>query len=263
MNTPEAARQLRANFPELETVSMIPNGFDAEDYSGPEEVPNDNAFRIVHTGTLHFDLGCEHRRRRAIRRLLGSSLSQVDIVPRSHAFVLDAVERTRTLEPELGDRVEVHLAGVLSDADRSLDDRSFVHEHGFLAHGDAVDLMRSADLLFLPMHDLPPGVRARIVPGKTYEYLASGRPILAAVPDGDARDLLAEAQYPHLCRPTDSEAMADAIRAELNRVARFGRARSHPPSSAARFERRSLTAQLAQVFDEVLVSDATQQHAAR
>ncbi len=34
--------------------------------------------------------------------------------------------------------------------------------------------MRSADLLFLPMQNLPPGVRATIVPGKTYEYLASG-----------------------------------------------------------------------------------------
>ena len=60
----------------------------------------------------------------------------------------------------------------------------------FIPHAGTIELMRSADLLFLPMHDLPPGRRAGLVPQKTYEYLAARRPILAAVPDGDARDLL-------------------------------------------------------------------------
>ena len=61
--------------------------------------------------------------------------------------------------------------------------------------------MRSADLLFLPMHDLPPGRRAGLVPYKTYEYLAAERPILAAVPDGDARDILSRVSHATLCRP--------------------------------------------------------------
>ena len=54
--------------------------------------------------------------------------------------------------------------------------------------------MRSADLLFLPMHDVPPGSRVGIVPGKTYEYLAWETPILAAVPDGDIAEILTEGQ---------------------------------------------------------------------
>ena len=32
-----------------------------------------------------------------------------------------------------------------------------VRHHGYLEHGESLALMRSADLLFLPMHDLPPG----------------------------------------------------------------------------------------------------------
>ncbi len=74
--------------------------------------------------------------------------------------------------------------------------------------------MRSADLLFLPMHDLPAGRRAGLVPQKTYEYLAAGRPILAAVPDGDARDLLDASGVARLCRPADAAAMAAAVAAE-------------------------------------------------
>ncbi len=82
---------------------------------------------------------------------------------------------------------------------------------GYLDHPEAVSLIRSADLLFLPMHDLPQGVRATIVPGKTYEYMASGRPVFAAVPEGDARDILRAAGTAFICRPADDTAMAEII----------------------------------------------------
>ena len=100
------------------------------------------------------------------------------------------------------------------------------------------------------MHDLPEGFRARrIVPGKTYEYLAARRPILAAVPDGDARDLLAQDAGGDCSavRPT-SAAMADAIAAEMRREGPFRRS---PRSSSLPFERPRLTARLADVFDDV------------
>jgi hypothetical protein len=111
--------------------------------------------------------------------------------------------------------------------------------------------MRSADLLFLPMHDLPRGARASIVPGKTYEYVASGRPILAGVPDGDARDLLARAGTATLCRPDDVGAMAAALEAQLRRW-RAGSATPAPRSDVlAPYERRNLTAMLADVLTRV------------
>jgi hypothetical protein len=102
-----------------------------------------------------------------------------------------AVERLLAARPELRSVVEVHLVGRLTESDRRAIASDAVHARGYLPHSECLDVVRSADLLFLPMHNLAPGHRARIVPGKTYEYLASGRPILAAVPDGDARDLLA------------------------------------------------------------------------
>ena len=123
---------------------------------------------------------------------------------------------------------------------------------GYLPHDQTLDLLRTADLLFLPMHDLPPGVRAGLVPGKTYEYLASGRPILAAVPDGDARDLLEEAGGAVLCRPADVDAMAAAIGKELERFRAGDPAGVPRPEVVARYEYRVLAARLAAVFDQVL-----------
>jgi glycosyltransferase involved in cell wall biosynthesis len=98
--------------------------------------------------------------------------------------------------------------------------------------------------LFLPMHGIPPNKRARIVPGKTYEYLASGRPILAAVPPGDARDFLLASGHTAVADPSDVPAIADAIRFIATGEVAFT-ARS---PSIDEFERRELAKVLAGIL---------------
>jgi glycosyltransferase involved in cell wall biosynthesis len=245
LNVPEAAEETRRRFPELapQVVEPVANGYDADDFAGPEPERN-GVFRIVHTGYAHAGYGRSFRRTRRLRRLLGGMPAGLDVLTRSHLYLVDAVAR---LEPRLRSRVRVHLAGVVEGGEReSLPE--FVEVHGYLPHDEAVSLMRSADLLFLPMHDLPAGVRARSIPGKTYEYLASRRPILGALPDGDARDLLVEAGTGLVCRPADSAAMARTIAEQIERPA----AGTLRPEVIERFERRELTRQLAAVFDSVL-----------
>jgi hypothetical protein len=259
MNTPEAALRLQETFPRLrdKSVLTIPNGFDASDFAEAPPPRTDGRFRIVHTGYLHTSLGQQMRRGRAVRRLLGGEVPGVDIITRSHVFLLRALERAFSRDPGLRDTVRVQLAGVLSDGDLAAAQSDVVEVLGYLPHEATVELMRTADLLFLPMQNLPPGVRATIVPGKTYEYLASGRPILAAVPDGDARDLLAEAGTASLCRPDDVDAIERIV---VEQVARWASGVQPPepdPLVLERYERRRLTAQLASVLDAVSADDAS------
>jgi glycosyltransferase involved in cell wall biosynthesis len=254
MSTPEAVRRVRRAIPELDdkVVLAIPNGFDAADFERPVEPRSDGVFRIVHTGYLHTELGYQQRRHARLRRALGGTAPGVDFLTRSHFFLLQAVDRLLQDDPSLASTLEVHLAGVASDVDREVAAGSpVVKMPGYLSHDQTLDLLGTADLLFLPMHDLPPGVRAGIVPGKTYEYLASGRPILAAVPDGDARDLLEEAGGTALCRPADVDGLAGAIRKHLERF-RAGEAAEAPRSEViAPYEYRLLAARLAAVFDQL------------
>jgi len=163
--------------------------------------------------------------------------------------------------PELAGSVELHLAGVLSPPDRAVIENELrrpeiVKTPGYLTHAETVGLLRSADLLFLPMHGLPPGRRARIVPGKTYEYLAAQRPILAAVPDGDARDLLERAGA-LLCRPTDVDGLTAALSEQLDRAGSSVSAAVGPRAFLERFERRNLTRELAGVFDDAVSRGAS------
>jgi glycosyltransferase involved in cell wall biosynthesis len=260
MSTREAACRLQAWFPELrgKLVVSIPNGFDAHDFEGDPPVRKDDAFRIVHTGYLHTELGLRQRRSSGLHRLLGGAVRGVDFLTRSHVFLLEAIEGLIEQEPSLRSRIEVHLAGVLSDADTRYSGLpGLVRMPGYLPHDETVELMRSADLLFLPMHDLPSEARAGIVPGKTYEYLASKRPILAAVPDGDARDLLEAAGTARLCRPADVEGLKTAIREVIARRRAGAPVLPPSPDLLLRYEYTRLTGELADVFDAALARNGT------
>lgn len=257
MNTPESAQRVRDAFPELEgtPITSIVNGYDAADFSGPLPLrTHRDVLRIVHTGTLH--TGAAERRSR-VRRLLGGSIDGLHVRSRSLLYLMRAFDELFAERPELANRIEVHLAGRLTAADReALGGSSLIREHGFLSHRATIALIRSADLLFLPMHDVPAGRRIAIVPCKTYEYLGSGRPILAAVPDGDARDFLAASGTARLTRPTDVAGMKAAILDALSRVDTDASTPAANPSLLRRLERESLTANLLEFIEPLFERQA-------
>jgi hypothetical protein len=255
MAAPEAAERLRGTMPELadRVVCGIEIGFEREDFDVPAAPRDDAVFRIVHTGSLHTDFGLQLRRSRRRRRILGGSVDGLDILTRSHVFLLQAIESLIQTNPSLRGRIELHLAGALTPGDRAITERlEFVRFAGLLPHRETVALMRTADLLFLPMHDLPPGQRAGLIPYKTFEYLAARRPILAAVPDGDVRDMLAPLGDVFLVRPADVGAMTSVLHAQIARgqLARVAEGLDSPP--LRRLERRQCVARIAAVLDEVL-----------
>jgi glycosyltransferase involved in cell wall biosynthesis len=77
--------------------------------------------------------------------------------------------------------------------------------------------MRSADALCLLLSDLPGA--ERVIPAKLFEYIASGRPIVAIAPEGDVRDLLRDhpgaVAFPPGDVPAIGEWLARAIQGEV------------------------------------------------
>jgi len=255
MAAPEAAERVKRAMPELAarvTVTGIPIGYEPSDFDGVARPAPDGVFRIVHTGSLHTDFGEHLRRTRLRRRILGGGTPGLDVLTRSHVFLVDAIERVLEAEPALAGRVELVLAGEATAADRAVSARhAFVRHVGLLSHDESVALLRAADLLFLPMHDLPPGVRAGLIPYKTYDYLGARRPILAAVPDGDVRDMLTGLENTTVVRPSDVDAMAAALRA---RIAAAPEPDVAPP---AQYARHRSVERIGQVLDAVLPDGAS------
>lgn len=257
MNTPEATKALKTAFPGLrqERIFTITNGFDPSDFPHKVESRADGKFRIVHSGYLHTELGLNLRNKR-FNRLLGQSFSGVDIFTRSHAILLQALERWCSARPELKHVVELVLAGKTSAADRGAAEHSpiasLIKFPGYLSHQESTELVATADVLFLPMQNLSSGRRSRIVPGKTYEYMATGKPILAAVPDGDAKDFLANCGTAFICRPDDIETMIRLLDELYSRWKNNELNVSSNHAFLGQFTRRHLTSVLAGVFESVL-----------
>ena len=123
MNTPEAARRLAPGVPRARGAAgrVIPNGFDPADFAAaPAPSRRTAAFRIVHTGYLHTELGRAQRRARRLRRLLGGADAAASTSSRARTSSCSR-RSTRLLAATRAARaIELHLAGVLPTADRDV-----------------------------------------------------------------------------------------------------------------------------------------------
>ncbi len=257
MNTPEAARMIRETFPDLSSTPIvaITNGFDDDDFSSAAPERKDSRFRIVHSGGFSTPKALQLQHNPCSRRLGGVERG-VDFLTASPRFLIEAIERCCAAEPVMEGRTEVIFVGQGCSEDRVLVSRSgssgLYRFAGAVSHDESIALIRSADLLFLAMHNLPTGKRSRMVQAKTYEYMASGQPILAAVPEGDAREFLHHSGNAMLCRPDDLDRMVEILRTVYHQWAAGRVDSSSNRGYLAQYEGRALTETLATHFRTVL-----------
>lgn len=115
---------------------------------------------------------------------------------------------------------------------------------GPLPRGETLTRLMRSDLLLLLGHNLTVQV-----PGKLYEYLRSGRPILALVPQGAQTDLLRATGGAWIVEPDDVEGAVEAIR---DAYQRWLAGRPGPQADTrlvSSFDRRALVGRLASELD--------------
>src|SRR5688500_1883324 len=122
----------------------------------------------------------------------------INLWSRTPRYLLQAMEQLVQEKRVPAGKIELVLVGELTEGDKVLVERSAVRGMvkvlGYRTHEESVAWVKSADVLFLPLHTPLDGGPALVVPGKTYEYLGSGRPILAMGPSGDVRRFVQEAR---------------------------------------------------------------------
>lgn len=223
MNTPLAREELFRVFGESlpsgfeERVTVVENGFTRADFVKDVREPDADVLEITHTGTFH----CEHLRgnRSLLEYLSGlrhCSRARIDRTGRTPLYLLRAAARLSSEDAVFGEDIRFRFIGHTDDPLRRCVQGSDLADkvllEGYRPHEDAVEAMRTAGALFLPGARLPNELEDLIVPGKTYEYLASGRPILGAVHEGDARRLLERAGGSYLCDPCELGSIATQLK---------------------------------------------------
>jgi glycosyltransferase involved in cell wall biosynthesis len=226
----------RARYPAIDPARFVvlPNGFDPDDWkradlelaaSAPETAPR---FVLLHAGQL--------AHRPTVRTLLMAARLLLERDP--------AARETLRLRftggnEEIGPRErERYALGETLEFTPSL------------PHIASLVAMRRASVLLLLGHG--GDADALLYTGKLYEYLSSGRPVLAILDEGPAAELIRATGAGVVVRPGDVPGTLNALREWLTAF-RAGKELSIPvvPTLFSAWERQKLAAQAARILSEI------------
>ncbi|MDQ3266622.1 MAG: glycosyltransferase [Myxococcota bacterium] len=173
---------IRARYPAQpeSKFQVIPNGYD------PEAVPKvppaqtrSDRMVITYVGTVY--------------------------KPCSPRYFLDALDQ---VQDEIRGKIEVRFVGRVIDEEKHfLENRKAqLTQTGFVAQDVALRNMAESDYLLLVIDD------PQTLSGKLFEYLATGKPILALTPpDSESAKLVRKVKSGVICQPRDLEAIGKMI----------------------------------------------------
>jgi glycosyltransferase involved in cell wall biosynthesis len=223
---------LRSRSPRAQRIELVRNGYDPADFAGEAPPPRspDTPLRLVHAGML--------------------------TLTRSAEGLFRALEILRAERPDLDQAFEVELVGARESRNDALWSTLGLGEQvrfrDYVPHAEAVAAMRAADVLVLIKH-VEPRFRG-LIPGKLYEYMGAGRPILALVPESEAAEIVRELGWGEVVAPDDPRAIAAALLRLLEHK-RAGRLESvYSRRGRERFERPEQARTLAALLVAVVTS---------
>ncbi|MCB0487405.1 MAG: glycosyltransferase family 4 protein, partial [Cyclobacteriaceae bacterium] len=214
-----------ARFEELgnRKVELITNGFDEEDFLQTQSVTN-TKFTIRHIGV-------------------------VDELRDPKPFI-EALKISMEQNPDMGKNVSVEFIGNVNSRFQKLiaDDRGLSQIVTFtpnIPHSELLAVYSQTDLMLLVLAHttIAPGN----LPGKFFEYLASGKPILGIGPtEGDAAEILKQTNAGVILERPDVQQIANAIDRYYKQWAAGELAKT---SDMEKYTRRALTDQLVQLLN--------------
>lgn len=256
-NTPGAARVFRRMLQgtQVRAITVIPNGFDPEEREsdaraggvGPSE-----KITFLHAGTVYE--GGETVRKAGHYYPLPLRNEARSLVPTAKAIAL-----LRQTNPRIADRVSIRLVGYVPPSQREVVENlgvaSWFTFDGVVSRMESISAMSEADALMVLQFAFAEATRpVPYVPGKVYEYLPLGKPILAPIPPGDLADMLRSVPQAYVCDYRDPSAIAGTIESIVNdidsRRVRFSR------DAIEKYSRVGHAETLAGIFREVVSARA-------
>lgn len=229
------------------SVSCIYNGYDAADF--PNRSSSSDSLAVETLGDTQNEKTNPGGRKLRIA-YVGTLWNLTSIEP-----IVTAIEKLAQADSTKAERIELVIAGRSMGAQDEILGRleaapCRVIREGYVDHNRAIEIMRQADVQCLLLSDVPEA--GRVVPAKTFEYLAFGGKILYVGPEGEVREILSDFNQAESFVPSDSEGIADYLSRHLDGT--IAEVADCEAESAVRFERRTLTGQLASILNDACTS---------
>jgi glycosyltransferase involved in cell wall biosynthesis len=171
---------------------------------------------------------------------------------RNPVTMLHALANVLQANPKIRGRIEAHFVGNAREEDRQLvkklDLQNAVHFFGYLPHRECIKCLVESDVLwFVIDNDYQ-------TPGKLYEYFGSRKPLIASLVDGYTKQIIKESGAA-ICVPLKDVAAHEQAILEQFRRFELKKLERVQESFAAKFNRSTLTAELAKQFESLMDYD--------
>lgn len=207
----------------------IPNGYDDQDFNHLNQMPEkDKKFTLLHLGAV------------------GNERNPVQLFKAVHNLDKKNIITPDSFTLRFIGSIEEKVLNTIKQEHIS----EFVEVINYLPHTRAIEETKRASAMLLLVTQSKKNYR--ILPGKTFEYLRTGKPILALGPqNGEVDRILSEVQGGKLIEYEAREkiqsyliSLIDAWQDDTMHYAR--------PELIKKYERKNLTADLVQIFNELI-----------
>lgn len=222
--SPGIVDSLRLKNGALDKYHYIPNGFDPEDYNDVKIKKRSKKFIISYIGTIN-----KFARPDGFLKGLGLFL---------HNY------------PHLNDRISIKFVGLdtLGQFDKLIKHyqvQTVVDYLGFKPHNQAVEYLFQSDALLLIATGRE---QDTFIPGKTFEYISTGKPIIAISNSRYTNDLLSDYSSVFFLRENDYQGISDFI---FKLITREKMGVTSDQSFINKFNRFDQTRVLAKILDDL------------
>ena len=209
--------------------------------------------QIAYAGTLRYHDGGEEQTK---SRFFAYQRQNINYNTRSGYFLFRAISALHQAGKINPKDLHVHLWGDIDPRNDQLAKDLGISEYitisGFISKQESMNLLAKADILFLPAESAKKGQKPLFIPGKVYDYLRLGKPILALMDESESREIVMKSGLGILAHPSDIEEISLVLLRlvdQKNQLAEL----CHPNQGYIdSFRMETKTGELAAIFDEVL-----------
>jgi hypothetical protein len=249
-------KNLQISESKIEVVSLGYDEHDFDELTNQEESKPGHEFIITYVGRFYWMYNGAIRNRVRLRdriaaRFFEHKISNVDFNSATPYYFLKGLRLLLDKHQRLKGRIKVRFIGSLqrenAELIREFGLESTVRSFNYIPHRECLKMVMESDsLLYIICQS---SVYQYAITSKLYEYLRSKKPVLALVPEGDAKKILVKSGLAVPASPDDPEDIADTI-FELYRKWENNSLKLEPDNNyIGEFEYNNLARQLAGVFD--------------